>query len=68
MDRSQTRHGNWKMLATGIAAFVAIAGMQPAGQAPVGAAGRPPAQRERAPVDARAEPVVAEPMCKGCRS
>ena len=57
MDRSQIRHGNWKILATGIAAFVAIAGMQPAGQAPVGAAGRPPAQREP-------DPIVMTPKAK----
>jgi len=57
MDRSQIRHGNWKILAAGIAAFVAIAGMQPAGQAPVGAAGRPPAQREP-------DPIVMTPKAK----
>jgi hypothetical protein len=47
MDRSQIRHGNWKILATGIAAFVAIAGMQPAGQAPVGRRGGRPRSGNR---------------------
>jgi mannose-6-phosphate isomerase-like protein (cupin superfamily) len=46
MDRSQSRQTGWKVWAVGLAAFVAFAGMQPAGQAPIGAAGRPPAQRE----------------------
>jgi mannose-6-phosphate isomerase-like protein (cupin superfamily) len=48
MDRSQARRAEWKPWAMGLAAFVAVAGMQPAGQAPVGAAGRPPAAQEPA--------------------
>jgi mannose-6-phosphate isomerase-like protein (cupin superfamily) len=40
-----------------VAAFVALAGMQPAGQAPIGAAGRPPAQREP-------DPIVMSPKAK----
>src|SRR5687768_8271265 len=45
MDRSQSRT-RWNLWTLGLAACVAVAGMQPAGQAPVGASGRPPAQRE----------------------
>ena len=50
MDRVQPRRTAWTAWAVGLAAFVAVAGVQPAGQAPIGAAGRPPAQREPDPI------------------
>ena len=57
MDRPQPRHSSWRGWVTGLAAFVAMAGLQPAGQAPTGAAGRPPAQREP-------DPIVMSPKAK----
>ena len=58
MDRSQPRAASsWKGWVTGFAAFVAMTGMQPAGQGPIGAAGRPPAQREP-------DPIVMSPKAK----
>ena len=43
MNQSQPRHGTWRYWAMGLAVFVATAGVPSLGQAPTGAAARPPA-------------------------
>src|SRR5688572_32820408 len=46
MSRTQSRRGSWQLWAMGLAVLVAGTGTQPIGQAPTGAAARPPAAQE----------------------
>src|SRR5687768_9555541 len=46
MNRSQPRHGRWRLWTMGLAVLVAAAGTQSIGQGPAGAASRPPAAQD----------------------